>query len=73
MHVASAPQQPQGCCLFVCRLACTAIDCRQAKELLTAARGAGVNFYDNAEVYAKGEAETIMGQAFKVWQTGVGG
>jgi aryl-alcohol dehydrogenase-like predicted oxidoreductase len=38
----------------------------QAKELLTACREAGVNFFDNAEVYAKGQAEEIMGEAFKV-------
>lgn len=38
----------------------------QAKELLVACRDAGVNFFDNAEVYAKGHAEEIMGKAFKV-------
>jgi predicted oxidoreductase len=38
----------------------------QAKELLVACRDAGVNFFDNAEVYAKGQAEEIMGKAFKV-------
>jgi aryl-alcohol dehydrogenase-like predicted oxidoreductase len=38
----------------------------QAKALLSAARDAGVNFFDNAEVYAKGQAEEIMGKAFKV-------
>jgi aryl-alcohol dehydrogenase-like predicted oxidoreductase len=32
----------------------------QAKQLLQACRDAGVNMFDNAEVYAKGEAETIM-------------
>ena len=31
-----------------------------AKKLLQACRDAGVNTFDNAEVYAKGEAETIM-------------
>lgn len=41
------------------------IDVPQAKELLTACRDAGVNFFDNAEVYAKGQAEEIMGQAIK--------
>lgn len=36
-----------------------------AKELLTIARKAGVNLYDNAEVYGEtvGDAETIMGEA----------
>jgi aryl-alcohol dehydrogenase-like predicted oxidoreductase len=38
----------------------------QAKELLSACRDAGVNLFDNAEVYAKGQAEEIMGKAFKV-------
>ncbi|KAG2496260.1 hypothetical protein HYH03_005493 [Edaphochlamys debaryana] len=37
----------------------------EAKELIKAALDAGVNFFDNAEVYAGGEAETLMGQAFK--------
>jgi voltage-dependent potassium channel beta subunit len=34
-----------------------------AVECLDAARGAGVNFFDNAEAYAGGESERIMGQA----------
>jgi voltage-dependent potassium channel beta subunit len=37
----------------------------EAKALMAAAYDAGVNFFDNAEAYANGEAETIMGQAFK--------
>jgi voltage-dependent potassium channel beta subunit len=31
---------------------------------MTAAYDAGVNFFDNAEVYAKGKSETIMGEVF---------
>eukprot|EP00882_Tetradesmus_deserticola_P019348 GHRQ01020821.1.p3 GENE.GHRQ01020821.1~~GHRQ01020821.1.p3 ORF type:complete len:110 (+),score=33.77 GHRQ01020821.1:261-590(+) len=46
----------------------TQVPLQQAKELLQAARDAGVNFFDNAEVYAKGQAEDIMGKAFKVRQ-----
>ena len=34
-----------------------------ARECMTAAYDAGVNFFDNAEVYAKGRSETIMGEA----------
>jgi len=34
-----------------------------AAECLEAARAAGVNFFDNAESYAGGESERIMGQA----------
>jgi voltage-dependent potassium channel beta subunit len=30
---------------------------------LATARNAGVNFFDNAEVYARGESETLMGKA----------
>lgn len=41
------------------------VDVKQAKELLSACRDAGVNFFDNAEVYANGKAEEIMGQAIK--------
>jgi voltage-dependent potassium channel beta subunit len=41
------------------------VDRRAARESLAAARDAGVNFFDNAEVYAQGHAEEIMGQALK--------
>jgi len=34
-----------------------------ALECMAAAYEAGVNFFDNAEVYAGGQAETIMGEA----------
>jgi voltage-dependent potassium channel beta subunit len=34
-----------------------------ARDCLAAAYDAGVNFFDNAEVYAGGESERIMGQA----------
>jgi voltage-dependent potassium channel beta subunit len=40
------------------------IGASQALECLSAARDAGVNFFDNAEAYAGGQAEEIMGQAF---------
>lgn len=33
----------------------------RARECMVAAYEGGVNFFDNAEVYAKGESETIMG------------
>ncbi len=36
-----------------------------ALETMTAAYDAGVNFFDNAEVYALGKSETIMGQALQ--------
>lgn len=36
-----------------------------AVEMMTAAYDAGVNFFDNAEIYAKGESEKIMGAALK--------
>jgi voltage-dependent potassium channel beta subunit len=34
-----------------------------ARECMAAAHDAGVNFFDNAEVYAKGRSESIMGDA----------
>ncbi len=37
----------------------------EAKEIMAAAYDAGVNFFDNAEAYASGEAELIMGKALK--------
>ncbi len=36
-----------------------------ALEMMTAAVDAGVNFFDNAEVYAAGAAETMMGNVIK--------
>jgi len=36
-----------------------------AKEMLAAAMDSGINFFDNAEVYAKGQSEIVMGEAFK--------
>lgn len=41
------------------------LDVKEAKTLLQACRDAGVNFFDNAEVYANGRAEEIMGQAIR--------
>lgn len=43
----------------------TQIDLDAAREIMRVAYAAGVNFFDNAEVYAHGEAETIMGQVFR--------
>ncbi|MDH3251038.1 MAG: aldo/keto reductase, partial [Acidimicrobiia bacterium] len=37
----------------------------ESLECMQNARDAGVNFFDNAEVYAGGEAETLMGQALQ--------
>lgn len=37
----------------------------QALETMSAAYDAGVNFFDNAEVYAGGQSETIMGEALR--------
>jgi voltage-dependent potassium channel beta subunit len=37
----------------------------EAREIMAAAYDAGVNFFDNAEAYAGGKAETIMGKALK--------
>ncbi len=41
------------------------VDTKSAVECMAAAWDAGVNFFDNAEVYAKGASETIMGAALK--------
>ncbi|KAL2644085.1 hypothetical protein R1flu_011672 [Riccia fluitans] len=41
------------------------LDVKDAKGILSRCRDAGVNFFDNAEVYANGRAEEIMGQAIR--------
>lgn len=41
------------------------VDTGAATEMLSAAMDAGVNFFDNAEVYAGGQSEVVMGKAFK--------
>lgn len=46
------------------------VDEKSAVEAMAAAYEAGVNFFDNAEVYARGKSEEIMGAALKKlgWQ-----
>ncbi|OWQ85255.1 aldo/keto reductase [Roseateles aquatilis] len=41
------------------------VDTGSAVELMAAARDAGINFFDNAEAYALGKSEEIMGQVLK--------
>ena len=41
------------------------VDVAAAREMLAAAMDAGVNFFDNAEAYAVGHSEVVMGQAIK--------
>ena len=50
----------------------TQADVKIAAEMMAAAYDAGVNFFDNAEVYAGGESERVMGAALKKlkWRRG---
>lgn len=41
------------------------VDVDAAVEMMAAALDAGVNFFDNAEVYASGRSEEVMGQALR--------
>ena len=41
------------------------VDVDRAVEMMAAAHDAGVNFFDNAEAYAEGRSEEIMGLALK--------
>jgi voltage-dependent potassium channel beta subunit len=41
------------------------VDVDLARECMAAAYDSGVNFFDNAEVYAGGKSEEVMGQALK--------
>ncbi|MCX7774557.1 MAG: aldo/keto reductase [Rectinemataceae bacterium] len=48
------------------------VDVDDAVSMLRTAYDHGVNFFDNAEAYARGESERIMGQAFRKlgWRRG---
>jgi len=48
------------------------VDVDAAAECMSAAYDAGVNFFDNAEVYARGKSEEVMGAALKKlgWRRG---
>jgi voltage-dependent potassium channel beta subunit len=41
------------------------VDVNAAVEMLAAALDAGINFFDNAEAYAGGRSESVMGEAFQ--------
>ncbi|HYW76665.1 MAG TPA: aldo/keto reductase [Gammaproteobacteria bacterium] len=41
------------------------VDRKRAESMLACAYEAGVNFFDNAEVYAHGQSELVMGEALK--------
>jgi voltage-dependent potassium channel beta subunit len=41
------------------------VDVTAAREMMAAAFDAGVNFFDNAEGYALGQSEVVMGEALK--------
>jgi voltage-dependent potassium channel beta subunit len=41
------------------------VDVAAAREMMAAAFDAGINFFDNAEVYAGGQSEVVMGAALK--------
>ncbi len=41
------------------------VDTAAAREMLAVAMDAGINFFDNAEAYAGGKSEVVMGEAFK--------
>ena len=41
------------------------VNVKDAKEMLALAMDKGVNFFDNAEVYASGQSEEVMGTALK--------
>jgi len=41
------------------------VDTGSATEMLAAGFDAGINFFDNAEAYAAGQSEVVMGEAFR--------
>src|SRR5919108_6108944 len=50
----------------------TQVNVKAAVEIMSAAYDAGVNFFDNAESYANGQSEEVMGEALKSlgWRRG---
>ena len=50
----------------------TQVDVKAAVELMAVVRDAGVNLFDNAEIYAGGKSEQVMGEALKLlkWRRG---
>lgn len=48
------------------------VDINNAIEMMAVAREAGVNFFDNAEGYARGKSEEVMGTALKKLSWGRG-
>lgn len=48
------------------------LDVTTARECMAIAHDAGANYFDNAEAYAKGRSESIMGEALKAlrWRRG---
>lgn len=42
------------------------VDVEKAYEIMKVAYGRGVNFFDNAETYAKGKSEEVMGTVFQI-------
>jgi len=48
------------------------VDVQAAVEIMSAAYDAGINFFDNAEAYASGKSEEVMGAALKQlgWRRG---
>lgn len=44
------------------------VDEAAAREMMAAAMDGGINFFDNAEAYAVGQSEVVMGQAIKALQ-----
>jgi voltage-dependent potassium channel beta subunit len=41
------------------------VDTKAAVEMMAAAMDAGINFFDNAEAYALGQSEVVMGEAIR--------
>src|SRR3954452_6700478 len=64
-HLGTAGLQLSELSFGACITFAQQISNETAEELMTIAYDSGINFFDNAEAYAEGKAEMVMGRILK--------